>query len=123
MKSSLFLLFGLVSSTAIAGDYELTATIQDSESTLSFPTIMIPDNEDSGQSTVDNCTYTGIITEQADLTLLLQGRLACENNSEYDLPEFTLLGEGGEASFRYSETETSDDEWVYSVNVKVLKNK
>ncbi|QGS61777.1 hypothetical protein [Shewanella algae] len=123
MKSSLLLLFGLVSSTAIAADYELTATIQDFGSTLAFPTIMIPDNEDSGQSTVDNCTYTGIITEQADLTLLLQGKLACENGSDYDLPEFTLLGDGGEASITYGETETPEDEWIYSVNVKVLKNK
>ncbi|CAH6932593.1 hypothetical protein JC606_15880 [Vibrio sp. IB15] len=101
--------------------YEMTVAVEEQSLKHDFPSVKFDYLGQTLTTSVDECSYTGTLSEDDDNTILLSATMSCtyESGSSYsEMPDFVLKHEGGEASMSFGDGET--DMWTYSVTVKKL---
>ena len=101
--------------------YEMTVAVEEQSLKHDFPSVKFDYLGQTLTTSVDECSYTGTLSEDDDNTILLSATMSCtnESGSSYsEMPDFALKPEGGEASMSFGDGET--DMWTYSVTVKKL---
>ncbi|WP_077285257.1 hypothetical protein [Cognaticolwellia aestuarii] len=113
------LLFGFPGLTLSASSYEVSVIVKDAKSMLNFPSFEILSFGHKGTTQTGDCTYSGMISQEDETAILLEGQMSCINEdgeSYMDMPEFVLSTEGGSASIELGDDEA--DMWKYTVEVK-----
>lgn len=101
--------------------YEMTVAVEEQSLKHDFPSVKFDYLGQTLTTSVDECSYTGTLSEDDDNTILLSATMSCtyESGSSYsEMPDFVLKHEGGEASMSFGDGET--DMWTHSVTVKKL---
>lgn len=101
--------------------YEMTVAVEEQSLKHDFPSVKFDYLGQTLTTSVDECSYTGTLSEDDDNTILLSATMSCtyESGSSYsEMPVLVLKYEGGEASMSFGDGET--DVWTYSVTVKKL---
>ncbi|MEZ9548054.1 hypothetical protein CWO17_20790 [Vibrio sp. 10N.286.45.A3] len=104
-----------------SSSYEMTVAVEEQSLKHDFPSVKFDYLGQTLTTSVDECSYTGTLSEDDDNTILLSATMSCtyESGSSYnEMPDFVLKHEGGEASMSFGDGET--DMWTYSVTVKKL---
>ncbi|ROR26887.1 hypothetical protein FB440_113161 [Vibrio crassostreae] len=104
-----------------SSSYEMTVAVEEQSLKRDFPSVKFDYLGQTLTTSVDECSYTGTLSQHDDDTILLSATMSCTNDSgaSYsEMPDFMLKHEGGEASMSFGDGET--DVWTYSVTVKKL---
>ncbi|CAH6920696.1 hypothetical protein VCHA34P116_30174 [Vibrio chagasii] len=99
----------------------MTVAVEEQSLKHDFPSVKFDYLGQTLTTSVDECSYTGTLSEDDDNTILLSATMSCtyESGSSYsEMPDFVLKHEGGEASMSFGDGDT--DMWTYSVTVKKL---
>ncbi|UQV20120.1 hypothetical protein [Vibrio sp. J383] len=102
-------------------DYQVSVTVEDSESKLNFPTFKFHSFGQEVISQTEKCIYSGVLSKHEANAILLEAKMSCDyenGESSSDLPVFILNKEGGEASIELGEDEANL--WRYTVLIKAL---
>ncbi|MEZ9679674.1 hypothetical protein AB4306_06825 [Vibrio splendidus] len=102
-------------------DYQVSVTVEDSESKLNFPTFKFDSFGQEVTSQTEKCIYSGVLSKHEANTILLEAKMSCDyedGESSGDMPVFILDKEGGEVSIELGEDEANL--WKYSVLIKAL---
>ncbi|MEZ9446201.1 hypothetical protein AB4184_01850 [Vibrio splendidus] len=102
-------------------DYQVSVTVEDSESKLNFPTFKFDSFGQEVTSQTEKCIYSGVLSKHEANVILLEAKMSCDyenGESSSDLPVFILNKEGGEASIELGEDEANL--WRYTVLIKAL---
>lgn len=94
--------------------YEMTVAVEEQSLKHDFPSVKFDYLGQTLTTSVDECSYTGTLSEDDDNTILLSATMSCtyESGSSYsEMPDFVLKHEGGDGE---------TDMWTYSVTVKKL---
>ncbi|CAH6803894.1 conserved exported hypothetical protein [Vibrio chagasii] len=104
-----------------SSSYEMTVAVEEQSLKRDFPSVKFDYLGQTLTTSVDECSYTGTLSEGDENTILLSATMSCtyESGSSYsEMPDFVLKYEGGEASMSFGDGES--DVWTYSVKVKKL---
>ncbi|MEZ8649847.1 hypothetical protein AB6D92_12805 [Vibrio splendidus] len=102
-------------------DYQVSVTVEDSESKLNFPTFKFDSFGQEVSSQTEECIYSGVLSKHEADAILLEAKMSCDyenGESSSDLPVFILNKEGGEASIELGEDEANLRK--YTVLIKAL---
>ncbi|MCF7486735.1 hypothetical protein [Vibrio sp. A2-1] len=114
--------FGSAFATNIeAIDYQVSVTVEDSESKLNFPTFKFDSFGQEVSSQTEECIYSGVLSKHKANAILLEAKMSCDyenGESSREMPVFILDKEGGEASIELGEDEANL--WKYTVLIKAL---
>ncbi|PMG34053.1 hypothetical protein BCU97_19365 [Vibrio splendidus] len=102
-------------------DYQVSVTVEDSESKLSFPTFKFHSFGQEVTSQTEKCIYSGVLSKHEANAILLDAKMSCDyenGESSGQMPVFILDKEGGEASVELEEDEANL--WKYTVLIKAL---
>jgi len=102
-------------------DYQVSVTVEDSESKLSFPTFKFHSFGQEVTSQTEKCIYSGVLSKHEANAILLEAKMSCDyenGESSGQMPVFILDKEGGEASIELGEDQANL--WKYMVLVKAL---
>ncbi|WP_059019714.1 hypothetical protein [Vibrio coralliirubri] len=102
-------------------DYQVSVTVEDSESKLNFPTFKFHSFGQEVSSQTEECIYSGVLSKHEANAILLEAKMLCDyddGESSGDMPVFTLDKEGGEASIEFEEDGVNL--WKYTVLIKAL---
>ncbi|MEZ8285436.1 hypothetical protein BCU17_10910 [Vibrio splendidus] len=102
-------------------DYQVSVTVEDSESKLSFPTFKFHSFGQEVTSQTEKCIYSGVLSKHEANAILLEAKMSCDyenGESSGQMPVFILDKEGGEASIELGEDQANL--WKYTVLVKAL---
>ena len=102
-------------------DYQVSVTVEDSESKLNFPTFKFHSFGQEVTSQTEKCIYSGVLSKHEANAILLEAKMSCDyenGESSSEMPVFILDQEGGEASIEPGEDETNL--WKYTVQIKAL---
>ncbi|MCK8080442.1 hypothetical protein [Vibrio sp. 1CM24A] len=102
-------------------DYEVSVTVEDSESKLNFPTFKFDSFGQEVSSQTEECIYSGVLSKHEADAILLEAKMSCDyenGESSSEMPVFILDKEGGEASIELGEDEANL--WKYTVLIKAL---
>ncbi|WP_135458421.1 hypothetical protein [Vibrio echinoideorum] len=102
-------------------DYQVSVTVEDSESKLSFPTFKFHSFGQEVTSQTEKCIYSGVLSKHEANAILLEAKMSCDyedGESSGDMPVFIVNKEGGEASIELGEDQANL--WKYSVLIKAL---
>ncbi|MEZ8018093.1 hypothetical protein ACED63_06680 [Vibrio splendidus] len=102
-------------------DYQVSVTVEDSESKLSFPTFKFHSFGQEVTSQTEKCIYSGVLSKHEANAILLEAKMSCDyrnGESSGQMPVFILDKEGGEASVELGEDEANL--WKYTVLIKAL---
>ncbi|WP_333913479.1 hypothetical protein [Vibrio coralliirubri] len=100
-------------------DYQVSVTVEDSESKLNFPTFKFHSFGQEVSSQTEECIYSGVLSKHEANAILLEAKMSCDyedGESSGDMPVFTLDKEGGEASIEFEED--GGNLWKYTVLIK-----
>ena len=114
--------FGSAFATNIeAIDYQVSVTVEDSESKRSFPPFKFYSFDQEVSSQTEKCIYSGVLSKHEANAILLEAKTSCDyvnGESSSEMPVFILDKEGGEASIELGEDEANL--WKYTVLIKAL---
>ena len=102
-------------------DYQVSVTVEDSESKLNFPTFKFDSFGQEVSSQTEECIYSGVLSKHEANAILLEAKMSCDyenGESSSEMPVFILDKEGGEASIELGEDEANL--WKYTVLIKAL---
>ena len=102
-------------------DYQVSVTVEDSESKLNFPTFKFDSFGQEVTSQTEKCIYSGVLSKHEANAILLEAKMSCDyedGESSGNMPVFILNKEGGEASIEIGEDEANL--WKYTVLIKAL---
>ncbi|MEZ8791249.1 hypothetical protein AB6D86_05130 [Vibrio splendidus] len=102
-------------------DYQVSVTVEDSESKLNFPTFKFDSFDQEVSSQTEECIYSGVLSKHEADAILLEAKMSCDyenGESSSEMPVFILDKEGGEASIELGEDEANL--WKYTVLIKAL---
>ncbi|MEZ9072883.1 hypothetical protein AB4359_06960 [Vibrio splendidus] len=102
-------------------DYQVSVTVEDSESKLRFPTFKFHSFGQEVISQTEKCIYSGVLSKHEANAILLEAKMSCDyenGESSGQMPVFILDKEGGEASIELGEDQANL--WKYTVLVKAL---
>ena len=102
-------------------DYQVSVTVEDSESKLNFPTFKFDSFGQEVTSQTEKCIYSGVLSKHEANAILLEAKMSCDyedGESSGDMPVFIVNKEGGEASIELGEDQANL--WKYSVLIKAL---
>ncbi|MEZ8312343.1 hypothetical protein AB6C44_01960 [Vibrio splendidus] len=102
-------------------DYQVSVTVEDSESKLNFPTFKFDSFGQEVTSQTEKCIYSGVLSKHEANAILLEAKMSCDyenGESSSNLPVFILNKEGGEASIELGEDEANLRK--YTVLIKAL---
>ncbi|MDH5911763.1 hypothetical protein L8R80_11005 [Vibrio splendidus] len=102
-------------------DYQVSVTVEDSESKLNFPTFKFDSFGQEVTSQTEECIYSGVLSKHEANAILLEAKMSCDyenGESSSNLPVFILNKEGGEASIELGEDEANLRK--YTVLIKAL---
>ncbi|MEZ9003508.1 hypothetical protein AB6E26_12565 [Vibrio splendidus] len=102
-------------------DYQVSVTVEDSESKLNFPTFKFDSFGQEVSSQTEECIYSGVLSKHEADAILLEAKMSCDyenGQSSSEMPVFILDKEGGEASIELGEDEANL--WKYTVLIKAL---
>ncbi|TVU62261.1 hypothetical protein FQP88_12195 [Vibrio atlanticus] len=102
-------------------DYQVSVTVEDSESKRSFPPFKFYSFDQEVSSQTEKCIYSGVLSKHEANAILLEAKMSCDyedGESSGDMPVFIVNKEGGEASIEIGEDEANL--WKYSVIIKAL---
>ncbi|CDT88869.1 conserved exported hypothetical protein [Vibrio coralliirubri] len=102
-------------------DYQVSVTVEGSESKLNFPTFKFHSFGQEVSSQTEECIYSGVLSKHEANAILLEAKMSCDyedGESSGDMPVFTLDKEGGEASIEFEEDGVNL--WKYTVLIKAL---
>ncbi|MEZ9453108.1 hypothetical protein AB4258_11460 [Vibrio splendidus] len=102
-------------------DYQVSVTVEDSESKLNFPTFKFDSFGQEVTSQTEECIYSGVLSKHEANAILLEAKMSCDyenGESSSEMPVFILDQEGGEANIELGEDEANL--WKYTVLIKAL---
>jgi len=102
-------------------DYQVSVTVEDSESKLNFPTFKFDSFGQEVTSQTEKCIYSGVLSKHEANAILLEAKMSCDyedGESSGQMPVFIFNKEGGEASIELGEDEANL--WKYTVLIKAL---
>ncbi|MFS1492491.1 hypothetical protein BCT96_008830 [Vibrio splendidus] len=91
-------------------DYQVSVTVEDSESKLSFPTFKFHSFGQEVTSQTEKCIYSGVLSKHEVNAILLEAKMSCDygnGESSGQMPVFILDKEGGEASIKLGEDQAN----------------
>ncbi|EAP95701.1 hypothetical protein [Vibrio splendidus] len=115
------LLFSIPYIAHSASGYEVSVSIHDSEKELKFPPFEVPFFDQKVLFLVGDCTYSWVIRQESETTVLLEGLISChyeEGGNHFKLPVFYFDRGGVVANMEFGED--SARMWKYSVEARRL---